>query len=815
MTHTGRPGGFAAVFTRPAVQLTASICVGLAVTPPVVAQALEEIVVSARRLEENRQEIPVAVSVIGAQRIELEAIRDLANVADLTPSLQFDQGFWPNDTRVSIRGLFARAGRPSAAILVDGIDTGTEQLESAGGSALLNQRLIDVERVEVVKGPQSALYGRAAFGGAINYITRRPTMEWTGNGSADLAEHGRKEFRLGVSGPLVEDKLAIRALGSYYDLDGYYRNPNTGRELGGGTSKGAALGLLWSPVDTLNAYLNLTYSEDDFAPPAIAAVKANETLGPVAGNRLRAVTGKISAKESDINISPDPRNPLFDYPGTNDETLRVSLILDWEIGSVTLESRTGYLDSEQFLRMDTTQQFGFTAPSAGNNSDANYLWKYEQWQQEFILRPTEAGRWNWLVGAQVFSEDASDLSNSAVWFRDPGNAGCGLPNFDLEPIACDFADTQPLNKTIFRDTTSYSAFGLIGFELTDQVAITAEGRVIYDEVEVSATGVRDLVITRGLAETIQPVFLSPGFRPLPHDKVDDTNFVPRVSVDYSPAEGTLVYFSAANGIKPPTFNATDLIDPSINRVDKEDLWAYELGAKTGWLDNTLLLNGAFFFNDYQDQQILVQFEASAPGGIPRSGTANASKVEVWGLELEMLWRPTENWTLSAAYTFTDGEFKDFNLAQIQGPNNPVSTSNQVKAGNADADFSGNDVAGVPDHAFAFLGRYERQFPGRNNLNWFAQMTGNYQGERFADISNLVVLDSYWLANLQLGLESEAWSLVAYAENLFDDDTIRYAQEFIDQQDGFVFGSGFAFPVAYYAYLPQPRTVGLRFLFRTP
>jgi outer membrane receptor protein involved in Fe transport len=190
-------------------------------------------------------------------------------------------------------------------------------------------------------------------------------------------------------------------------------------------------------------------------------------------------------------------------------------------------------------------------------------------------------------------------------------------------------------------------------------------------------------------------------------------------------------------------------------------------------------------------------------------------VKILGLELEALWRPTENWTLSASYAYNDGEFKDFNLAQIQGADNPVSSSNQVKSGNADGDFSGNSVAGIPEHALAFLGRYERPLPGASNLQWFGQLTGQYQGERFADVANLVTLDSYWLANAQLGVGGEAWSLLVYAENLLDDDTVRFAQEFIDQQEGFVFGSGFAYPVAYYAYLPQPRTIGLRLIFQTP
>ena len=777
------------------------------VSPALGADALEDIVVSARRLDENLQDIPVAVSVINQQRIEIEAIRNLDDIANLTPSLQFDQGFWPNDTRVSIRGLFARAGRPSAAILVDGIDAGSEQLESAGGSALLNQRLLDVERVEVARGPQVALYGRAAFAGAINYITRRPTMDWTANGSVDVSpEDGRYEFRAGLSGPIIDDVLAFRVLGSSYGLDGYYENQNTRDSVGGGDSQGATVGLLWTPTDTINTYLNVSYSDDDFDPPAVAAVKSNAILGPVAGNQLEAVVGKISADEWQINASPDPRDSGRDFPGTDDKTWRANLIVDWDFGALTLESRTGYLDSQQDLRLDTTQQFGFTPPSDGNNTDGNYEFEYEQWQQEVLLRPTTPGRLNWLVGIQGFWEDASDLNNSRLWWRDPNNANCGFN----PPAPCSYAETSPFGKTIDRDTTSYSAFGLIGYDFTDKLSFTVESRLIYDKVEVSADS------SRSLASTLTPPNLIPAPGPLPDDDVDDTNFVPRFTLDYSLSESALAYASVSNGIKPPTYNVTDLTDPDINQVDKEDLWTYELGAKTAWFDSRLTVNGAVFYNDYQDQQVLVQF-SPPPGAfipIPRSGTVNAADVEIWGAELDVLWRPDEFWTLSASYAYTEGDYDDFNLAEIQGPNNPISTSNQVKAGNEDADFSGNDIAGIPDHALAFLARYDRSAPCGDDLIWFAPGPGNSLGERYADVANLVTLESYWLANLQLGIGNDTWTVVGYVENLFDDDTIRFAQEFIDQEKGFTAFSGFAYPVAYYAYLPQPQTIGLRLIFQT-
>jgi hypothetical protein len=179
--------------------------------------------------------------------------------------------------------------------------------------------------------------------------------------------------------------------------------------------------------------------------------------------------------------------------------------------------------------------------------------------------------------------------------------------------------------------------------------------------------------------------------------------------------------------------------------------------------------------------------------------------------------------LNASYAYTDGEFDDLNLTRIQAQTGaPVSRTEIVKSGNLSADYSGNDTPGNPEHAASFLARYQR--PINSDFDWYVQGTANYQGERWADVANLVELDSYWLANFQVGIERENLFVALYVDNAFDDDTIRYAQEFIDQSQGFqgseppaisgVPQNGvtetFTYPVGYFAYLPQPRTVGIRF-----
>ena len=814
---------------------------------------IEELVVTIRKTEENVQEVPIQISSLSNEIIRSEVVTDLRDVARLTPSLQFDQGFWPSDTRVSIRGLFARSGRPSAAILIDGIDIGSEAFESSGGSALLNQRILDLERVEVARGPQAALYGRAAFSGGINYVTKRPPEEFEVDVQGQVAERGRRELRGTIGGPLVEDTLSASVIGSYYELDGDFTNPNTGGKLGGGESKGIGLALNWTPSDTFSAYWNTTYSDDEFAPQAVVLLTPNtfrivQNVGtdgtlipsstPVPINNpasagcdinrinpdnpedpakegdscLWLYTGTAEADESMIDIAPDPRTGS-DFEGTKDETFRSYLILDIDLtDSIALRSSTSFTAADQSINFDSTQTNrvpafpgeSFGLPS-GNYADANNKFKFRQYFQEFQISGQAGVANNWLAGVNFFSENGSSTNNSRFWYRNPlicAFLGPGSP--------CSFQDSQQFDKTIDRDTRSFSVFGLFGWQLANRWKLTLEGRVIRDRVTVTADNttlgadaLSDLCSDPDAAPTCIPYTYDPIGFPGFTGTVEDTNFVPRVSLDFVPVDEVLLYGSIAKGIKPPTFNTTDLVSTQVNAVDTETLWTYELGAKSTLLDGELLLNGAVFYNDYEDQQTRVQFPPRQGGGVvATSGAVNAGAVSVWGLELDSTWLPTDRWTVSFSYAYTKGEFDDFVLLEAQADTGfGLSRSEIARAGNLRADFTGNETPGNPRHAATLLGRYEA--PVYGNTDWFTQATLSYQGKRWADAANLVELDSYTLLNAQIGLKQDNWFLSVFADNLTDDDTIRYAQTFIDQGQGFQLNTR-SFPNGYFAYLPIPR-----------
>ncbi|MBU3671879.1 MAG: TonB-dependent receptor [Sinobacteraceae bacterium] len=253
-----------------------TLCVAL----PVSAQApddgatLEEIVVTARKREENLQDVPIAVTAISADTLQREGIKDIEGVIDRDPSLSFDRGIAPYDTRIVIRGLSPTRGRPNVATLVDGIDVSSEAIGVAGGSLLINPRLVDIERIEIVKGPQSALYGRSAFAGAISYITADPDDEVSGNASAEYSEHEAFDIKGSLSLP-ISDTLGIRVNAYKFDDRGIYRNTTGGEYVGGGDGLGGSLTLKWAPTDSYSLKLRSEFSDDHFDQPAQASVAFN------------------------------------------------------------------------------------------------------------------------------------------------------------------------------------------------------------------------------------------------------------------------------------------------------------------------------------------------------------------------------------------------------------------------------------------------------------------------------------------------------------------------------------------------------------
>lgn len=402
---------------------------------PAVAQ-IQEIIVETRRRAESLQDVPIAVSAITTEQIERQGISSLQDIVQNQPSVQFDQAYGPSDNRVTIRGLSNTRGRSNVAFLVDGIDVTTENLIAAGSGLLANRRLLtDIERVEIVKGPQSALYGRSAFAGAISYITREPGDEFNGRVSLDIGDYGRRIIEGAFGGPLT-DTFGIRLTGVTFNEDGYYQNSMSGEDVGGSHGYGGAFTAVWRPDDAVKIKGRLEYSKENYDPRAVARIAGDKDyeLPPeavaiprpiitgdpatqptsstgtnlynfgsycpgtrgwdpsnITGTPSFCLPGVIkSADGLSIRHSENPRTGR-DYPGTETETFRASLIATFDLGYALLSSYTGWTDFEGLDHYDQDYQ-----ASAGLDFNGNGQIPYAYGADGYAI----SGRRDTLMGAQ-------------------------------------------------------------------------------------------------------------------------------------------------------------------------------------------------------------------------------------------------------------------------------------------------------------------------------------------------------------------------------------------------------------------------------
>lgn len=416
-------------FTRPAIALAALSL--LATSLP--AQEIEEIVVTARKRTESVQDIPLSISVFDEEAIAAAGIRDIDDIARLTPGLVFDKGWIPQDTRPHIRGLPTDRGRAPVGILVDGIDISSESMLTSGGGMLMNLKVMDIERIEVVKGPQSALYGRVAFGGAVNYVSRAPSDEFEASFSADVGDYGQMEGRVGVSFPVSETfGLRINAVTAQHD--GYYENKVSGEGIGGIDSTGVAAAAALRPSDTFSLDLRVAYSSDEyeirpqmqlasktghaepvFLPPHVVGKLAPGAFGPTPypANVFAPPPGPIPLLDR-ITASLNPYTGE-DHEGSTFDSLLLHARAEWDFGAAKLNAWLGSTSAETTQNMDV-DYYGepwrpVFLPSAGVNEPlpAQFMFdldtEIDQTNLELRLGDLESEGLRWAVGGLYWNEE--------------------------------------------------------------------------------------------------------------------------------------------------------------------------------------------------------------------------------------------------------------------------------------------------------------------------------------------------------------------------------------------------------------------------
>ena len=796
---------------------------------PAFAQlAVEEIIVSTRKREENLQEIPLVIKAFPSEVLERKGLDSVEDVLRLTPGVQFDNGTFPQDIRVVIRGLSPTRGRPNVALLLDGVDVSSESVTSGGGSLLINPRLFDMERVEVVKGPQSALYGRSAFAGAINYVTRKPTNDWEGSVHVEGGQRSNFEGKASIYGPLVEEKVLVGLNMAGWNFDGFYDNSVTGADLGDSDGFGIAGSAIFEISEDVSLTTRAEFTDDHIGqtpitfvggnrqapippsafPPAFPPFSDQGVISP-AVSTVSQFAGRVPDADElpPVRISEDPVTGE-EFRGSDREIFRISAQLDWYLEWGSVASVTHYADASVQQAVENTRQGSFNLRTSGTTFRTDN--DTELFSQELRVQSNDDVRFRWMAGGLYWEENVSQDTFSLACTNNQL-----LPVFPFIPCGPLFALNVNEPPSLWeRDTEHWSAFGMLEYDITDELTFHVEGR--YTDEELFVLGPDSVRLIDALGINGPPTTI-PAVPSSASGTDEDSYFTPRFSLEYTPNDDVLLYGSVAKAAKPSGLStaaaAASGFDPDIAAFEREEMLVYEAGAKTTWLDGRFVANVAAYYQDFTDKQTTSQ--VLLDNGLLGTRIINASSAEVKGLELDVAWAPVDGLNFSAGYTYIDATYEDF-VTNTGGPAtiaavgncNPIQIAGRFVC---EIDQSGNRLEDSAKHALTLSGSYTG--PITDEISWLVETDINYQGKRFDTSANILEMPSYWLVDLRLGVTTDDWEVVAFANNLFNDDTVKTAFNSIDfsliSLAFFPPPFTFVLPNGLQAVLPDKRQIGVR------
>lgn len=684
------------------------------------AERLEEIIVTARRRDETALEAPLAVTAFTAEAIRDAGIQRVEDFIQLTPNVTVatSQGIGTNF--VSIRGVTqVRNGESPVATIVDGVlQFSTQQFR---------QELFDIQSIEVVKGPQGAIYGRNATGGAIVINTRRPTNESYGYLQAGFGNGDEYQIQGSYGGALVEDRWFGQLSANYIEREGYLDNITRGEKADRFEDTTVRGRLIFENNENFMADLRASVSSHkgrgigfqfqgiDIAADGITASGFGTDTGPIDANNVLPVR--------DNNVDFGER-----------DMIDLSARLEWELGAGTLVSTTSFTDLEEWSDSD---QFPYTnarsAPEVfGFDGTQTGFFELQAFTQE-LRYSVEGDSTRWEVGAYYLDWDRFVSLSTGV------DTGQGIIRLEREPT------TDPRNPTTSfladdNSNRSIAVFGSFDVALTDTLDLSLALR--YDEEE-RVQDVSPLQFPAG----------SPGQR----NEAEFDKWQPKVTFRYQPSDSSNLYLTWGQGFRSGQFNQNGvgaaaagigLIGVS-DVVDAEESESTEIGYKGVFMDDRLRLNAAIFSTDVENQQFF-----SFIGAISAQILTSIDEVSLFGGEIDLTYKVNENLTIYSAYGFTDSEIDAYAL---------------------DTTAVGNDAPYIAENTFNVGFQYERPVTEAMSVFWRSDF--EQRGEQFWDTANSTARDDLNFINLRVGLQSneDRWSLIGQVYNLTDE---RFNSEWV-------------------------------------
>lgn len=754
------------------------------------APVLEEIIVSAQRREQSLQDIPISTSVVSGELIEKANIESIGDLFRNAPNVSFTEAGSRSRVEISMRGIAnlprdLTLRRQSFAFYVDEFNT---------VAATFNPQMKDVERVEILRGPQGTFYGRNAVGGAINVTMNKPSVEAvTGELSFGYDNFDTAEVT-GIVNLPVSDTLAVRFMGNYAESDGIIDNkfPGSGADSSGYEYESYRAALRWTPTEKLTVDLSASYSDEfeDFRAGVATGVLSpfgQNILAPFWG--VGAVFGapvtlpSLPVLAADGGIRTAARSPfaqslvgstLFGgldaggvgfYPNNTDEAFLddpqgfdtdysiFTARIQYDFDRVTFTSITGAIERNTLAELGDIDHTGFDYFREFTDEER------ESFSQEFRLSSHGDWKVDWVVGA-LYAKDEGESAQD-TFIGDDAADDFFVPGGTF----LEFLDGSG-------EVESWAVFADATWHVSDRLDLTAGIRYSQDDITESL-----LQQTNDLAGNtlVNDSTLSEEF----------SEVTPRVAVNYSLSEDVSLYAIASKGYRPGGVQTNFAI---VNQTfDEETVWNYEIGSKGSLFDGRVNYSLAAFRMEYENMQVEDRVDAQGAGGaiVFAIGTNNIEDAVSQGIEFELTAAVTENLIVHAGVGYTDTEFKSQDVVIESIPMN----------------IGGKDLPGAPEWTSNISAEYFMPSVVAG-YDGFVRIEGYYRSEttpRYRDIPFDMFphrSPSFDVWNLRAGLESERIAITGYVENLFDEDYFTTAY-----QKGFISGTHVT---------PNPLTFGVSF-----
>jgi iron complex outermembrane receptor protein len=716
---------------------------------PALAQ-VDEIIVTAQKVEENVQDVPIAITAVTGDRLEQAAVLSLENIGNVVPSVTFRKGTTSANSAIVMRGVgtitFSIAAEPSVSTVVDGV------VLSRSGQAFMD--LVDIDRLEVLRGPQGTLFGRNASAGLVNIVSQGGSEEFEAEGNVDWFEGEEYRLRGAIAGPLAEN-LTARLTGFYGSYDGNITNINGGRseQVNGYERYGARAILDYTTGTSDLRFIADYYRADDDCCADVTGV----SRGAVLDAELNLPGGVAQGEDQryvNHNLITATRDRQWSLTGSGDFDLGESHTL-----SVVLGYRNWF--NEEVREGDFLPR---ALVGTAQLHDVGEV-RTEQVSIEARIASDQSLPFFYQVGAFAWQSE-----NSQIFTR--RNITCATSTLAIDPVTggrpCNTADTvntlfPTANSVSDVTSTNFAVFGQATYRFTDQLSLTGGLRYTSDDLDFTHTRAPGVNATNGLPATGPGVSGNPAGGTIASGgngtnvsagATTNTNFSGRAVLQYQPTEDVMVYGSYTRGYKGPAFNVFFNHTAPTNAIpiDEELSDAFEIGLKSQFFDGRVQLNLAAFTVQYDG------FQANnfvLLNGAVVSNLTNAGTVKSEGFEADLVFAPTEALTFRASAAYADAQVEEFNP-------NPLTNAPDAR--------NGTQLPLAPELVYTVGGDYETDL---GSVRLYLNTDYRYTGSQFSDLGEQGPIDSYGIWNASVGFsdQSDRYRLTFHARNITDESYV--------------------------------------------